>query len=231
VSRLLFYGSYAGAVSGSPERAEQLEAFARLIKVGWGRPQHTFRRVFTSLMIPGATEEQMQWLDELQRVAASAETASTALRARAHADCRDLLPELDCPTLVLHSLREQMNPFESGRLLATGIPGARLVALDSDNHILLGDEPACPVFLDEVRRFLSPDGAAPASADGLSPREREVLVLVAAGRTNRQIGEELFMSEKTASVHVSRILAKLEVGTRGEAGAVAHRLGLDAEPT
>jgi DNA-binding NarL/FixJ family response regulator len=62
---------------------------------------------------------------------------------------------------------------------------------------------------------------------GLTRREREVLELVAAGRTNRQIGEELFMSEKTASVHVSRILAKLEVSTRGEAGAVAHRLGLD----
>ena len=75
------------------------------------------------------------------------------------------------------------------------------------------------------------DEPAPATVDdpfGLTPREREVLVLVAAGRTNRQIGEELFMSEKTASVHVSRILAKLEVGTRGEAGAVAHRLGMDS---
>jgi DNA-binding CsgD family transcriptional regulator len=76
------------------------------------------------------------------------------------------------------------------------------------------------------------DGARSASDDpfGLTPREREVLALVAAGRTNRQIGEELFMSEKTASVHVSRILAKLEVRTRGEAGAVAHKLGLDASP-
>jgi DNA-binding NarL/FixJ family response regulator len=74
-----------------------------------------------------------------------------------------------------------------------------------------------------------PPPAEPAVDDpfGLTPREREVLQLVAAGRTNRQIGEELFMSEKTASVHVSRILAKLEVSTRGEAGAVAHRLGLD----
>ena len=62
---------------------------------------------------------------------------------------------------------------------------------------------------------------------GLTPREREVLELVAAGRTNRQIGQALFMSEKTASVHVSRILAKLEVTSRGEAGAVAHKLGLD----
>ena len=61
---------------------------------------------------------------------------------------------------------------------------------------------------------------------GLTKRELEVLRLLGAGRTNREIGEELFISEKTASVHVSRILAKLEVRNRGEAGAVAHRLGL-----
>jgi len=61
---------------------------------------------------------------------------------------------------------------------------------------------------------------------GLTPRELEVLLLVAEGRTNKAIGETLFMSEKTASVHVSRILAKLGVGGRVEAAAVAHRLGL-----
>ena len=61
---------------------------------------------------------------------------------------------------------------------------------------------------------------------GLTPREREVLALVAAGRTNRQIGEELFISQKTASVHVSRLLAKLGASTRGEAAAIARREGL-----
>jgi ATP/maltotriose-dependent transcriptional regulator MalT len=67
---------------------------------------------------------------------------------------------------------------------------------------------------------------APAAPLGLTPREHEVLLLVAEGCTNREIGEHLFMSEKTASVHVSRILAKLDVGGRVEAAAVAHRLGL-----
>jgi DNA-binding CsgD family transcriptional regulator/tetratricopeptide (TPR) repeat protein len=66
------------------------------------------------------------------------------------------------------------------------------------------------------------DGAAA----GLTPREAEVLVLVAEGLTNRQIGERLFISEKTASVHVSRLLAKLGAATRGEAAAVARRRGL-----
>ena len=64
---------------------------------------------------------------------------------------------------------------------------------------------------------------------GLTEREAEVLALLAAGRTNRQIGQELFITPKTASVHVSRILAKLGVAGRGEAAAVAHRLGLDKQ--
>jgi DNA-binding NarL/FixJ family response regulator len=61
---------------------------------------------------------------------------------------------------------------------------------------------------------------------GLTPREAEVLALVAAGRTNRQIGDELFVSDKTASVHVSNILRKLGVNSRVDAAAVAQRLGI-----
>ena len=68
-----------------------------------------------------------------------------------------------------------------------------------------------------------------ASSLGLTRREAEVLVLVAAGRTNRQIGQELFITPKTAGIHVSRILAKLGVTGRGEAAAIAHRLGLDQQ--
>jgi ATP/maltotriose-dependent transcriptional regulator MalT len=71
--------------------------------------------------------------------------------------------------------------------------------------------------------------ATPIDRLGLTPREYEVLLLVAEGCTNREIGAQLYMSEKTASVHVSRILAKLGVSSRVEAAAVAHRLGLTVE--
>jgi DNA-binding NarL/FixJ family response regulator len=82
------------------------------------------------------------------------------------------------------------------------------------------------------RLELTPGGPAaspndhPAAEDpfGLTPRERQVLALLAEGATNRQIGAALFMAEKTASVHVSRILAKLGVHSRTQAAAVAHRL-------
>jgi DNA-binding CsgD family transcriptional regulator len=86
-----------------------------------------------------------------------------------------------------------------------------------------------------ARLGLGEDAAPPAPDDadaiagdpfGLTPRERQVLELVARGATNREIGAELFMAEKTASVHVSRILAKLDVRSRTEAAGVAHRLGL-----
>ncbi len=81
-----------------------------------------------------------------------------------------------------------------------------------------------------ARARLRTDGDAAPEPDGdpfgLTPRERQVLELLAAGATNREIGQSLYMAEKTASVHVSRILAKLDVRTRTEAAAVAHRLGL-----
>jgi DNA-binding NarL/FixJ family response regulator len=69
-------------------------------------------------------------------------------------------------------------------------------------------------------------GAEPEDPFGLTPRERQVLALLAEGATNRQIGAALFMAEKTASVHVSRILSKLGVSSRTQAAAVAHRLHL-----
>jgi DNA-binding CsgD family transcriptional regulator len=69
--------------------------------------------------------------------------------------------------------------------------------------------------------------SSPVASLGLTQREAEVLALVAEGRTNRQIGQALFITPKTAGVHVSRILAKLGVAGRGEAAAIAHQLGLD----
>jgi DNA-binding NarL/FixJ family response regulator len=79
---------------------------------------------------------------------------------------------------------------------------------------------------DPVDPTVAPEAPSAAAALGLTRRETEVLALVAEGRTNRQIGQELFITPKTAGLHVSRILAKLGVTGRGEAAAIAHRLGL-----
>jgi DNA-binding CsgD family transcriptional regulator len=82
---------------------------------------------------------------------------------------------------------------------------------------------------DQADTAQAPAAPSPVASLGLTRREGEVLALLAEGRTNRQIGQALFITEKTASLHVSHILAKLGVAGRGEAAAVAHRLGLDQQ--
>jgi pimeloyl-ACP methyl ester carboxylesterase/DNA-binding CsgD family transcriptional regulator len=233
VDRLIFYGSYAGVDSVRTSKQDRLldETFTNLIRVGWEQPTPEFRRVFTYQMIPGATEEQMGWLDELQRRAVSAEVAVEARRQRGRANSAHLLGALDVPTLVLHSLGDRMNPFVYSRFLAAEIPGARLVALESENHIVLEDEPAWPVFLREVIEFL---GAQPASPTGgpdgdprrlLSARELEVLTLAARGDDNAAIATELSLSVRTVERHLQNVYEKLGLrGKAARAGAVSRLL-------
>lgn len=231
VRRLVFYGSYANSMDdvdpADPHAEEMFDAFEQLIKVGWARPDSTFRRVFTSLMIPGATEEQMRWLDDLQRVACSATTAYTARRHRRSVDVSGLLPALDQPALVLHSVGDRMNGFEMGRRLAAGMRDSRLVALPSDNHIVLADEPAWSVVVDELRSFLG-EGAAPgppAAPLDLTTREREVLELASLGRDNDEIAAELTLSVRTVERHLQNLYGKLGLtGRTARATAVARYL-------
>jgi pimeloyl-ACP methyl ester carboxylesterase/DNA-binding CsgD family transcriptional regulator len=234
VSRLILYGTYAAAVR-TAEDEELNHTFSQMIKVGWARPEAMFRRVFTNMMIPGATEEQMQWIDELQRTSTSADVLVAARAERARADVTELLPELDVPTLVLHSRREKMNDFDEARVLASAIPNARLVALDSDNHIVLADEPAWGIFMAEIAAFLEPDrvgaGSAPAPdwatvAEPLTAREIDVLRLAARGLDNAAIAEHLILSVRTVERHLSNTYLKLGVsGKAARAAAVAHMLG------
>jgi DNA-binding CsgD family transcriptional regulator len=111
--------------------------------------------------------------------------------------------------------------------LAAGIANARLVALESDNHIVLEDEPAWALFVEEVRRFMEPDGQPSSSEsldDLLSLRELEVLKLVAAGRDNVEIAAELNLSTRTVERHLQNVYGKLGLQGRSARIAAAARL-------
>jgi pimeloyl-ACP methyl ester carboxylesterase len=93
VSRLILFATYAAGSRG-PDQLAMEEAFAHMIRVGWARPDAAFRRVFTTLMIPDATEEQMRWFDELQRTATSADVLISARQERIKTDVTGLLGAL-----------------------------------------------------------------------------------------------------------------------------------------
>jgi DNA-binding CsgD family transcriptional regulator len=170
----------------------------------------------------------MSWLDALQRMATSTENAMRSRRQRAGVDVGDLLAELDLPVLVLHARGDRTVAFDDGRSLAASIPGARLVALESDNHILLVDEPAWPVFLHEVASFVAPDAMGPRSRDAvrsLTARERDVLRLAASGQDNDAIAASIGLSTRTVERHLQNVYLKLGVsGRSARAAAVAALL-------
>jgi DNA-binding CsgD family transcriptional regulator len=206
----------------------EFETMLNLIRIGWARENPIFRRVFTNLFIPAATEEQVRWFDDLQRMSTSTENAVRMWVERAKVNVAPLLPQVRAPTLVFHALNDQAIGFGAGRRVARGIPGARFVPLESDNHILLRDEPAWRRFVDEVRDFLAHDAARIESGldlarAGLSVRELEVLRLAAEGRTNLEIGDALALSVRTIERHLSNTYDKLGVsGKAARAAAVAR---------
>jgi pimeloyl-ACP methyl ester carboxylesterase len=107
------------------------------------------------LFLPEGTPEQLHAFNELQRITTTPEIAARIVSGFQAIDVRQLAKQVTQPTLVLHAKDELRVPFEEGRLMAAMIPNARLVPLESKNHILLESEPAWQRFLDEVNSFLA----------------------------------------------------------------------------
>jgi pimeloyl-ACP methyl ester carboxylesterase/DNA-binding CsgD family transcriptional regulator len=230
VSRLLLYGGYARgwAHRGSPEREREYNAIVDLVRAGWGRDNPAFRQVFTSRFIPGGTEEELSWYNELCRKTTSGGLAAELLQARAQVDVTSELGRVRAPTLVAHARGDAVCPIEEGRILAAGIPDAQFVELDSGNHVLLEGEPAWGRFKEAVLDFMglpAPRSAEDPAFGALSPREREVLTLVTEGLSNAEIGGRLSLSEKTVRNHLSSVFDKLGVWTRAQAMVFARDRG------
>lgn len=234
VTQLILHGGYARGrrkrgADAAPAALD--EAVIQLIEHGWGGNDASFRQFFTSQFVPDGTPEQHHWFNELERMSASPANAARLLRTMYDIDVTADLPSLSCPTLVLHAGGDLRVPFGEGRLLAGAIPQARFVPLESRNHLMLESEPAWQRWTEEVAQFMAvradaPDAGVAERLALLTPRERELLELIAAGRDNAQIAAVLGLSDKTVRNHITRIFVKLDVENRPQAIVRARSAGL-----
>ncbi|AWF83460.1 alpha/beta hydrolase [Microbulbifer sp. A4B17] len=153
---ILFGGYHAGwRIGASEATVKEREAVMTLTATGWGQDNPAYRQIFSSTFMPSANAGELAWFNEFQRLTTSPENAVRFLSVFGSIDVRERLKEVTVPTLVIHSLGDQRIPVQTGCEIASAIPGARFVGLNSDGHLLLGREPASKVFVEEVRQFIS----------------------------------------------------------------------------
>jgi pimeloyl-ACP methyl ester carboxylesterase/DNA-binding CsgD family transcriptional regulator len=237
VSRIVLYGSYAqGRLrrmdSPSENEVEKSRALVDITRLGWGREGHAFLQVWGSRFQPGGALDHLRsWSDQM-RATTSPDTAVRLLQIAWDTDVREAARKIECPVLIAHPERDLVVPIEQSRLLASLIPDCRFVQLDSENHILLADEPAWSELVVEVRSFLAEPNDADAATrnalplDALTPRERAVLEGIAEGLDNSEIAASLRLSEKTVRNHITRVFDKICVEHRYQAIVLAREAGL-----
>jgi pimeloyl-ACP methyl ester carboxylesterase len=154
---MILYGAYAqGRTRRKSEvDAETAKTMLAMMRQGWGQPDSAFMRAFSSLYLTDASRAHIGWFAEMQRQSTSGEIAARLRIACDDIDVMDMLPDIKVPTLVIHARHDHVSPYEQGRLLATRIPGARLVTLESENHIPEPDDPAWNRLMEEIETFAS----------------------------------------------------------------------------
>jgi DNA-binding winged helix-turn-helix (wHTH) protein/pimeloyl-ACP methyl ester carboxylesterase len=156
VSKLALFGGYAQGRNkrNSAAAADEHRFLMTLLRTGWGEERPAFLRALSSLWLPSATPEQSGWFLDLSRASHFAEDSIKLGTAVDNIDVMELLPKIITPTIVFHCIRDNFVPFDLGRQLACSIPNARFVALDSENHAVLAEEPAWRKMVEELEAFL-----------------------------------------------------------------------------
>ncbi len=157
VSRLVLVGGYARGRLTRARTAEEREEAALDLQIGrvaWRRDDPAYRQVFAAQFLPDESRETWDAFNMLQRATTSTENVVRFLDTFARIDVSALAARVRCPTLILHARRDQRVPAQQARELAAQIPDSVLRLVDSGNHILTAGEPAWPVVIHEIERFL-----------------------------------------------------------------------------
>ena len=159
VSHLILYGAYARGrcKRGNPAGIEESKALVTLIRQSWGRDNPVVRQMMTSLFMPDATQAESSWFNEFQKTCGPGENIARFRELFDDIDVSDLLAEINIPTLVIQCVGDSVAPLSEGKLIASRIPGATLVTLNSKNHMVFEKEPGFQRFLDAVHDFMQSD--------------------------------------------------------------------------
>ena len=211
-------------------QAVEQHSHLKLMERLWTEARPVYGQFYVAVHMPDATPEQQYAQDDLLRKTTTRDNALKLLRAFHEADVLGIAPSVQCPTLVMHALDDAIIPFDEGRRVASLIPGARFVSLESRNHVLLEGEPAWQHFVEAITEFFPANTAAlPAAHDvlisDLTRREHQVLELLAQGLDNGTIAAMLLIREKTVRNQVSTIFGKFGVKSRAQAVARARDAG------
>jgi serine/threonine protein kinase/pimeloyl-ACP methyl ester carboxylesterase len=159
ISHLILLGGYARGALARPDFDEVEDAaILTLMRKGWGRDTSAFRQIFTSRFFPSSADPGLlAHFNELQRVSADPDTAARYMASlHRRGDGRDIYTNVRIPTLVMHGRDDRMVTFDEGRLLATLIPGAKLISLPSGNHYFPTDQNVVANVVDAINRFTGP---------------------------------------------------------------------------
>jgi pimeloyl-ACP methyl ester carboxylesterase/DNA-binding CsgD family transcriptional regulator len=211
VDRLVLYGGWArGADVGTPEVRDHVVG---LVAGHWGLGADVLTEVFA----PDASAGTRAALSAYQREASSPETAAALLRLCYRIDVTASLGQVRAPTLVVHREQDRASPLEQSRLIAAGVPGARLEVLPGRSHLpYVGDT---GTLVRTIRTFLGLPADRATESPTLTARQQEVAGLVARGLTNREIGRRLGIEERSAEGHLERIRLRLGVRSRAQVAA------------
>ena len=156
ITGLILYGGYAkGRALREVAQAEvDEETVLGLIRAGWGKTDSPFLSAFSTLYMPDATPDQLAGFVKMQTETISSENAALLRKIIDRFDVTEVLSSLRTPTLVIHAISDAVQPIEQGRILASEIPGARYVSLESRNHVPLPQEESWTQMMHEVRLFL-----------------------------------------------------------------------------
>lgn len=230
VTALVLYGTFllGRAKRGETARSRrEAEALRTLMEITWDEDAASIRQLWSTRFIPDASLDQFHWFNDLQLKSATADAAVRSMWVSHDIDVSEVARRVRVPTLVLHSRNDAMVPLENGYQVATAIPDASFVPLESRNHILLAHEPAWPQFLAAVGDFLGTEPShVPRALSILTTRERQLLELMAAGLDNEAIAGNLVISPKTVRNHITHVFEKLAVANRSQAIVLAREAGL-----